>query len=91
MEPVAHILPSDLDKLKTSECSVKVCSVPFRSPAGASVPLYETPPMRELREGEVMGAYMEFDRTADKSWSPATYLIEYGLYVSKQTVKANRQ
>jgi hypothetical protein len=45
--------------------------------------------MRPLREGEVMGAYMEFDRKADKSWTPAEYLVWFGLYVSERTVAAN--
>ena len=47
--------------------------------------------VRPLREGEVMGAYMEFDRTADRSWTPAEYLVRYGLYVSQRTVDANEE
>lgn len=45
--------------------------------------------VRPLREGEVMGAYMEFDRTADRTWKPADYLVRFGLYVSQRTVEAN--
>ena len=36
-----------------------------------------------------MGAYMDFDRTADKSWAPAQYLVQFGLYVSERTTAAN--
>lgn len=45
--------------------------------------------MRALREGEVMGAYMDFDRTADKNWTTAEYLVRFGQYVSVRTVMAN--
>jgi hypothetical protein len=45
--------------------------------------------VRPLREGEVMGAYMEFDRTADRAWSSADYLVKFGLYVSRRTAEAN--
>ena len=45
------------------------------------------PVARPLREGEVMGAYIDFDRnTANKSWSNAEYLIRFGLFVSERTV-----
>jgi hypothetical protein len=45
------------------------------------------PVARPLREGEVMGAYMDFDRNiANKSWSNAEYLIRFGLFVSECTV-----
>ena len=43
---------------------------------------------RPLREGEVMGAYIDFDRTADKSWSNAEYLTRFGLYISERTAAA---
>ena len=46
--------------------------------------------VRPLREGEVMGAYMEFDRTADRAWTPAEYLVQFGLHVSRCTAEANR-
>ena len=49
-------------------------------------PLYAAPPQREpLREGEVMGAYMDFDRTADRAWTNAEYLVRFGLHISKLT------
>lgn len=47
--------------------------------------------VRPLREGGVMGAYMEFDRTADRAWTPAEYLVRFGLYVSQRTVDANAE
>jgi hypothetical protein len=47
--------------------------------------------MRPLREGEVMGAYMDFDRTADKSWSSAEYLTKFGQFISQRTVEVNKQ
>lgn len=40
---------------------------------------------RAMREGEVMGAYMDFDRTADKTWSAAEYLVRFGLFISERT------
>ena len=45
------------------------------------------PVARPLREGEVMGAYMDFDHNiANKSWSNAEYLIRFGLFISECTV-----
>lgn len=41
---------------------------------------------RVLREGEVMGAYMEFDRKANKAWTPAEYLVKFGLHISECTI-----
>ncbi len=38
-----------------------------------------------LREGEIMGAYMDFDRTADKSWNTVEYLTRFGAYISALT------
>lgn len=55
--------------------------------ASESYPLYGAP--RELREGEVMMVYMEFDRHADKTVPPVEYLIQYGQAVSRATVEAN--
>lgn len=49
------------------------------------------PGLRPLREGEVMGAYMEFDRTADRSWNSPDYLVWFGLHVSRCTVQANSE
>jgi len=43
------------------------------------------PPIRALREGEIMGAYVDFDRTANKSWAPAEYLVKFGLHISECT------
>ena len=45
--------------------------------------------VRALREGEVMGAYMDFDRTADRAWAPAEYLVRFGEYVSQRTAEVN--
>lgn len=48
--------------------------------------------MRELREGEVIAAYMEFDRSADKSsWNNVEYLTQFGMFVSRQTKRTNAQ
>jgi len=38
-----------------------------------------------LREGQVMGAYMDFDRTADPTWTPAEYLVRFGMFISTKT------
>jgi hypothetical protein len=47
--------------------------------------------VRALREGEVMGAYIDFDRRADRSWTPAEYLVKFGQYVSRRTAEANNR
>lgn len=47
--------------------------------------------LRELREGEVMAAYMEFDRTASKSWTNAEYLVQFGIFISNRTIKMNNE
>lgn len=45
---------------------------------------------RALRESEVMGFYMDFDRRiADRSWDSAEYLVKYGQFISEKTVEAN--
>lgn len=36
-----------------------------------------------------MGAYMDFDRTADRAWTPAEYLVRFGEYVSQRTAEVN--
>jgi hypothetical protein len=39
-------------------------------------PLYTAPPQRKpLTEGALMGAYIDFDRTADTAWSGVEYLL----------------
>jgi len=45
--------------------------------------------LRPLREGELMAAYLDFDRHADKTLPPAEYLLRFGAAVSDATVKAN--
>lgn len=45
--------------------------------------------VRPLREGELMAAYMDFDRRADKTLPPAEYLLRFAAAVSSATVKAN--
>ena len=45
--------------------------------------------VRALREGEVMGAYIDFDRTADRAWTPAEYLVRFGEFVSQRTAEVN--
>ena len=45
--------------------------------------------LRVLREGELMGAYMEYDRHADKTLHPADYLLRLLAAVSAATVGAN--
>jgi hypothetical protein len=42
------------------------------------IPLYAAAP---LSEGALMGVYMEFDRHADKSWTPAEYLLRFAAAV----------
>ena len=44
-----------------------------------------------LREGEIMGVYLDFDRYADPTLTPAEFLLRFGVAVSAATVKANRQ
>lgn len=46
--------------------------------------------VRPLREGEVMGLYLDFDRHADKTLPPAEYLLRFGAAVSEATVKVNQ-
>ena len=43
VEPVVHIMPSDLKRLRKSETSAAVYSVPFSSPEERSVPLFKHP------------------------------------------------
>jgi len=45
--------------------------------------------VRRLREGEVMGVYLDFDRTADRTWTGAEYLLRFGAAVSAATVQVN--
>ena len=45
---------------------------------------------RPLRRGELMGVYMDFDRKADKTWTPAEYLLRFASAVSAATVAANQ-
>lgn len=56
-------------------------------------PLFAHPPAqpqpRTLREGEVMGTYMDFDRTADPAWTSAEYLTRFGAFISERTVLAS--
>ena len=51
----------------------------------AAPPAAPQPVARVLREGEVMGAYMDFDRTASREWSSAEYLTRFGLFISERT------
>lgn len=44
---------------------------------------------RALREGEVMNAYLEFDRGADRNWTNAEYILKFGEAVSAATAVAN--
>ena len=44
--------------------------------------------IRPLREGEVLGAYLEFDRTADPAWTNSEYLLRFGVAMSAATVRA---
>ena len=44
--------------------------------------------VRTLREGEIMGVYLEFDRHADPKWTDAEYLLKFGAAVSKATTEA---
>lgn len=44
----------------------------------AALPLYRVAP---LTEGALMGVYMDFDRRADKTWSPAEYLLRFAAAV----------
>jgi hypothetical protein len=56
---------------------------------GEAPPRADLKSIRPLREGELMGVYMEFDRTAVKTWGPTQYLLRFGAAVSQATVKAN--
>jgi hypothetical protein len=44
------------------------------------IPLYAATP---LSEGALMGIYMHFDRHADKSWTPAEYLLRFAAAVQR--------
>jgi hypothetical protein len=37
---------------------------------------------RPLSEGSAMGVYMNFDRMADKAWTPAEYMVKFAQFVS---------
>lgn len=47
--------------------------------------------VRPLREGEVMGVYLDFDRRADRAQPPVDYLLGFGAAVSAATVAANAE
>jgi len=42
----------------------------------------DTRPAAPLSEGRAMGVYMDFDRTADKAWTPAEYMVKFAQFVS---------
>ena len=44
-----------------------------------------------LREGEIMGVYLDFDRYADPALTPAQYVLLFGAAVSDATMRANQQ
>ena len=44
----------------------------------AALPLYAA---RPLSEGALMSVYMDFDRRADKAWTPAEYLLRFAAAV----------
>lgn len=48
------------------------------------IPLYEATPMSE---GALMGVYMDFDRKADKTWTPAEYLLRFAVAVQDAIFK----
>lgn len=48
------------------------------------IPLYEAD---VLSEGALMGVYMDFDRHADKSWTPAEYLLRFAAAVQMAVFK----
>jgi hypothetical protein len=59
---------SDLDELK-SWCVV---------------PVYSHPPQRQpLTEGRLMGVYMDFDRSANKAWTSAEYLLHFARAIER--------
>jgi hypothetical protein len=65
-------------------------------PTEPAQPTTQPPPAvptraRALRDGEVMGAYMDFDRTANRAWTSAEYIVHFGVYVSQRTVAALSQ
>jgi hypothetical protein len=40
-----------------------------------------------LSEGALMGVYMDFDRRADKTWTPAEYLLRFAAAVQDAVLK----
>ncbi len=45
-------------------------------------------PAQPLTEAKLMGLYVDFDRRADKAWTPAEYLLKFGAFISAATLRA---
>ena len=43
-------------------------------------------PAQPLTEAKLMGLYIDFDRRADKAWTPAEYLLKFGAFISAATL-----
>jgi hypothetical protein len=48
------------------------------------------PPREPLSEGSLMGAYMDFDRTASKEWSSSEYLLHFARAIESLVVERMR-
>ena len=48
------------------------------------------PPRAPLTEGALMGIYMEFDRHADKTWTPTEYLLRFAAAVDAHGIGTGR-
>jgi hypothetical protein len=82
----SHCCPVHGCKYSHEDCPVVLGTIKPAYPNNNGCEECESSP-QPLREGQVMNAYMQFDRTADKSWTPAEYLVRYGMYISELTVK----
>ena len=51
------------------------------------IPLFAHPPRAPLTEGALMGIYMEFDRHADKAWTPPEYLLRFAAAVDAHGIR----
>lgn len=45
------------------------------------------PPRAPMTEGALMGIYMEFDRHADKAWTPTEYLLRFAAAVDAHGIR----
>jgi hypothetical protein len=81
-EPVGEIVPRYVTERERVE-GVEVWLTPMGEKLSVGALLY-TRPSHPLTEGTLMGVYMDFDRTADKNWSSAEYLLHFARAVERE-------